>query len=137
MSLRLAGLVLALSCLLPRSTATADGAPSCGEAAPSPMEKAHPEALTPEPTPPVVECSFSRDLRCVPPSPTRAAWHMAPFSQCPRAIARWSPDLFHAAPKFSRRETRAHRLTLAKKGCTATPPMGPCCYVQYSTQACR
>jgi len=136
MSLRLVAPALALLFLLPRSLATAENAPSCGDGERSQMEKLHPKDLAPEPVQPAVECSFSRNLRCVPPSPTRSAWQMAPFSQCPRTIDRWSSDLFHAKPAFSRKETRAHRLAIAKKGCTATTPLGPCCYVQFSTEAC-
>jgi hypothetical protein len=104
----------------------------------SAMERAHPDAVAPEPTAPAAECNFVREVRCVPPSPVRSAWQMDPFSQCPRSIDAWNKNT--VGPRatkagFSRRETRARRLG-RKKECKPTPSEGDCCYVQFSATAC-
>jgi hypothetical protein len=110
-------------------------------AAPPPlsdMEAAHPDQLAPEPAPPPDDCAFTSEVRCFPPSPTTAAWQMAPFSGCPRTVPRWSQesDLVSDVPSFSRAWTQRERLRQAGRTCGVTPDDGPCCYVQFSTRAC-
>jgi hypothetical protein len=118
-----------LGCAHPTRRVADPPASQCADVL-SDMEKMHPDQIAPEPTEPTDECLYTRLVVCRPPSPTTAAWQMAPFSGCPRTIV--TPDGGSGA--FSRLETRKARHAT---GCVQTPGDGDCCYVEFKTGPCR
>lgn len=82
---------------------------------------------TPEPTAPRIECTFRREVRCVPSFPVTAAYQRW-FPFCPRSIAPWAKSSLRKDAEFSAEETCKRRNEREREGC---------CYVQFVTEKCR
>jgi len=85
----------------------------------------HPDP--PEPTAPQLECKFTRSTFCIAGQPTITALQPSPFEYCARTQPARAESLIAGEAQFSAAETRAKRATQADA----------CCYIEFSTHACR
>ena len=105
----------------PVASASASASAAPAASAPAGACSYDPKDL-PEPVAPAAECSFRREVKCVPPSPVRSAWQKW-FPACPTEHEAWArSSSFPGKVRFSAKET-----------CKSPES---CCYVQFVAVDC-